>query len=172
MQFSPFPCHLVPLRSKYSPQQLSCNNTLKYYYKHSEGLNVNCLTFFFDFNKTCSFLTDLNKSICCLQKFVRWERNCFMWADGETRQCLIVASHCFSKVPQKHVLLKATKYSQRNRDSIVGVVTRPQVRWTGVRIPEGAKLFFPPKSSISTLGSTQPPIQCVPGFFPGSKVGC
>jgi hypothetical protein len=149
---------------------LSCSNTLKYYYKHTEGLHVNCLIFLSDFNKTCNFLTDLNKSIC-LQNFVRWERSCFMRADGQTRQYLMVAFLCFSNMPHKHVLLKPIKYRQRNRDRVVGVGTRPRVRWAGVRIPKKAKVFFPPKSSILTLGSTQPPIQCLTGFFPGSKAG-
>jgi len=91
-----------------------------------------------------------------------------MRADGQTRHSLIVAFRCFTNVPNKHVLLKAIGYSQTNRDSVVGVVTRPRVRWSGVMIPEGAMVFFSPKSSISTLGSTLPPIQCVPGFFLGS----
>jgi hypothetical protein len=91
-----------------------------------------------------------------------------MRADGQTQQCLILAFRCFPYVPHKHVLLKAITYPQTNRDSVVGVVTRPRVRWSGVRIPEGAKVFFSQKSSISTLGSTLPHIQCVAGFFPGS----
>jgi len=37
---------------------------------------------------------------------------------------------------------------------------------------KGKSLFFSPKSTISTLGSTQPPIQCVPRFLTDSKVGC
>jgi hypothetical protein len=94
-----------------------------------------------------------------------------MRVDGQARKGLIVAFRCFSKVPHKHVLLKAITYRQRNRDSVVGVVTRPRVRWSGVRIPEGAMVYFSPKSSISTLAFTQPPIQCMVGFFPGSKVG-
>jgi len=65
-----------------------------------------------------------------------------MRADGQTQQCLIVAFRSFSKVPHNHVLLKAIKYPQRNRDSVVGVVIRPRVRWSGARIPEGAKLFL------------------------------
>ena len=140
---------------------LSCSNTLKYYYKHTEGLHVNCLIFLSDFNKTCNFLTDLNKSIYCLQKFVGWEPNCFMRTDGETRQSLIVAFRSFSNVPHKHVLLKAIKYRQRNRDSVVGVVIRPRVRWSGVRIPEGSKFFF--LSKIIHINS---------GIYPASYSVC
>jgi hypothetical protein len=95
-----------------------------------------------------------------------------MRTDGQTRQTLIVAFRSFPNVPLKHVLLKAIRYPQRNRDSVVGVVNRPRVRWSGVRIPEGANVSFSQKTSIGSLGSTQLPTRCVPGFFPGSKVGC
>jgi len=44
-------------------------------------------------------VTDLNKSIYCLQKFVRWEPSCFMRSVGQTRQSIIVAYRCFSNVP-------------------------------------------------------------------------
>jgi len=65
-----------------------------------------------------------------------------MWADGQTRQTLTVAFRCFLNVPHKHALPKAIRYPQRNRDSVVGVVTRPRVRWSMVRITEGAKVSF------------------------------
>jgi len=94
-----------------------------------------------------------------------------MWADGQTRKTLIIIFRYFSNVPHKHVLLKAIRYPHRKRDSVVGVVTRPRVRWSGVRIPEGAKVSGSPKSSNCTLGSTQLSIQCVPGSFPGVKRG-
>ena len=95
-----------------------------------------------------------------------------MWTDRKTRQALIVAFRCFSNVPLKHVLHKAIRHLQRNRDSVVGVVTRSRGGWFGIRIPEGANvsLFF--KIIHMSFGSTPPPIQCVPVFFPGSKVGC
>jgi hypothetical protein len=144
---------------------------LKYYYKHSEGLHVNCLTFLSDFNETCHFLTDLNKRICCLQKFVRWERNCFMRADGQTRQSLIVAFRSFPKLPQKHVLLKAIKYRQMNRDSVVGVVTRPRFRWSGVRIPEGARFFFLQNHPYQLCGLPSLLFSVYRGSFPGVKWG-
>jgi len=147
---------------------LSCSNTFKYYYKQTEGLHVKGLIFLSDFNKTCNFLPDLNKSIYYLQKFVGWESSCFMRADGQTRHSLILAFRFFPNVPHKHVLLKAIRHPQTNRDSVVGIVTKPRVRWPEVRIPEGAMVFFSPKSSISTLRSTLPPIQCVMGYFPAS----
>ena len=161
-------CVVILYKNFFWKFRLFCSNTLKYYYKHTEGLHVNCLIFLSDFNKTCNFLTDLNKSIYCLQKFVAWEPNSFMRADGQTRHSLILAFRCFPNVPHKHVLLKAIRYPQTNRNSVVGVVTRPRVRWSGGRIPEGAMVFFFPKSTIPTLGSTLPPIQCVLGFFPAS----
>jgi len=150
---------------------LSCSNTLKYYYKHTEGLHVNCLIFLSDFNKTFNFLTDLNKSIYCLQKFVRWESSCFMRADGQTRHSLIFAFRCFPNVPHKHVLLKAIRYPQTNRDSVVGVVTKPRVRWSGVRVPEGGKLFIFYKI-IHNISGVHPASHsvCTAVFFPGSKV--
>jgi len=95
-----------------------------------------------------------------------------MRADTQTRQTFIIVFRYFSKVLHKHALLKAVRYPQRNRDSVVGVVTGPRVRWSEFRIPEGANVSLSPKSSKCALGSTQPPIQCVPGFFPGSTVGC
>jgi predicted DCC family thiol-disulfide oxidoreductase YuxK len=61
-----------------------------------------------------------------------------MRTDGQTRQTLIVAFRCFSNMPHKHVLLKAIRYLQKNRDSVVGVVTRRRVRWSGYR--KGQKL--------------------------------
>jgi len=65
-----------------------------------------------------------------------------MWADGQTRQTLTVAFRYFLKVPHKHAFLKAIRYPQRNRDSVLSVVIRPRVRRSGVRIPKGAKVSF------------------------------
>jgi len=85
-----------------------------------------------------------------------------MRADAQTRQCLIVAFRCFSNLPRKHVLLKAIRYPLRNRDSVVGAVTRPRVTWSGVRISEGANVslfskvihmnygFYPASYSVCT----------------------
>jgi hypothetical protein len=95
-----------------------------------------------------------------------------MQTDGQTRQPLIVVFRYLSNVPLKHLLLKAIRYPKRNRDSVVGVVTRPRVKWSGVRIPEEANVSLSQKSSIGYLGSTQLPIRCVPGLFPGNKVRC
>jgi hypothetical protein len=94
-----------------------------------------------------------------------------MRADGQTRKRLIIAYSCFPNVSHKHVLLKTIRHSQRNQESVVGVVTRPRVRLSGVRTSEGAKFSLPQISTISTLRSNQAPIQCVPGFFHGSKAG-
>jgi hypothetical protein len=52
------------------------------------------------------------------------------------------------------------------RDSVVGIVTgyRLDGRVFGVRFPVGPRIFS--KSSRPALGSTQPPIQLVPGALP------
>jgi hypothetical protein len=95
-----------------------------------------------------------------------------MWADGQTRQTLIFAVRCFSNVPHKHVLLKAIRYPQRNRDTVVGVVTIPRVRWSGVRIPEGAKVSL--FSKIIHMNSGVYPASysvCTGVFFPEVKWG-
>jgi hypothetical protein len=95
-----------------------------------------------------------------------------MRADGQTRQTLIVAFRCFSNVPHKYVLLKAIRYAQRNRDSVVGIVTRPRVRWSGVRIPEGAKVSrFLQDHPYEIWGLPSLLFSVYRGSFPGVKWG-
>jgi hypothetical protein len=58
-----------------------------------------------------------------------------------------------------------------NRDSAVGIATGYGLddQGVGVRVPVGSRIFFS-KSSRLALGSTQPPIQWVPGALsPGVK---
>jgi len=87
-----------------------------------------------------------------------------MWAEVQTRQNLSVAFRCILNVPHKHALLKAINYPQRNRDSVVGVVTRPRVRWSGVRIPKGVKVSFFSKIIHHQLGG-------VPGLLSSVYLG-
>jgi hypothetical protein len=53
----------------------------------------------------------------------------------------------------------------RNRDSSVGITTgyRLDDRGVGIRVPVGLRIFFFFTSFRSALGSTQPPIQWLPG---------
>jgi hypothetical protein len=53
-----------------------------------------------------------------------------------------------------------------DRDSSVGIATRYGVKGPGIEIRLRQDFPHPSKKA---LGSTQPPIQCVLGFFPGSK---
>jgi hypothetical protein len=94
-----------------------------------------------------------------------------MRANGQTRHSLIFAFRCFPNVPHKHVLLKAIKYSQTNRDSVVGVVTRRRVRWSGVRIPEGAMVFFLQNHPYQLWGLPCHLFSVYRGSFPGVKWG-
>jgi len=50
----------------------------------------------------------------------------------------------------------------------VSIPTRQRARWPGVRNQVGVRdySFFFPKTSIQTLGSTQPRAQRKPGFLP------
>jgi hypothetical protein len=53
----------------------------------------------------------------------------------------------------------------RNRDSSVGIATGYGLdnRRVGVRVPVGSRIFCPPRRPDRLWGSTQPPIQWVPG---------
>jgi hypothetical protein len=58
----------------------------------------------------------------------------------------------------------------RSRDSVVGIATGYWLddRGVGVRVPVGSRIFS--TSSRPALGSTQPPVQWVPGALsPGIK---
>jgi hypothetical protein len=52
------------------------------------------------------------------------------------------------------------------RDGVVGVETRYGLEGTGMESPWGRDF---PHASRPALESAQPPIQCVPGLFPGGK---
>ena len=65
-----------------------------------------------------------------------------MRTDRQKRQTLTVAIRCFSNMPDKNLFLNAIRYPQKNGDSVVGVVTRPWARWSGVRIPKGANVYL------------------------------
>ena len=53
-----------------------------------------------------------------------------------------------------------------DRDSVVGIATRYGLDGPGIESQWGRDF---PRPSRSALGSTQPPIQRVPGLFPGGK---
>jgi hypothetical protein len=82
-----------------------------------------------------------------------------------------VAFRCFLNVPHKHVLFKALSYPQRNRDNVVGVVTRPRVKWSEFRIPERAKVFLISKTTHINSGVYPSSYSVCTGFFPGGKMG-
>jgi hypothetical protein len=52
------------------------------------------------------------------------------------------------------------------RDSSVGIATRYGLDGSGIESRWGRDFQHLPRPA---LGPTQPPIQCVPGFFPGGK---
>jgi hypothetical protein len=59
----------------------------------------------------------------------------------------------------------------RSRDSVVGIAIGYELddRGVGVRVPVGSRMFSSPRRP-DHFGSTQPPIQWVPGAFsPGVK---
>jgi hypothetical protein len=74
--------------------------------------------------------------------------------------------NALKKYPDNRGLYSAYDMNKRSRDSLVGRATSYWLddRGVGVRVPVGSTSFRPP------LGSTQPPIQCVPGALsPGVK---
>jgi hypothetical protein len=62
----------------------------------------------------------------------------------------------------------SAKYSEENvgRNSSVGIATRYGLDGPGIEFRWGRDF---PQPSRSALGPTQPPIQWVPGLFPGGK---
>jgi hypothetical protein len=64
-----------------------------------------------------------------------------------------------------HANFVKRKLECKSRDSVVGITTcqRLDDREVGVQVPVGVKNFHFSKSSRPALGSTQPPIQWVPG---------
>ena len=52
--------------------------------------------------------------------------------------------------------------------SSVSIVTKLRAGQSGVRLPAWGKRFFFFKKFRLSLGSTKPPVQWVPGFFPGA----
>ena len=50
-----------------------------------------------------------------------------------------------------------------------GVVTGLRAERSGVRITVGTKVLLFLKTSRPAVGPTHPPVQCVPGLFPGGK---
>jgi len=75
-------------------------------------------------------------------------------------------------VPHKHVLLKAIRYPQRNRESVIGVVTGPRVRWSVGQIPERANVSLFPKIIHMNSGVYPASYSVCKGFLPGNTVGC
>ena len=53
---------------------------------------------------------------------------------------------------------------------MVGIVTRLPAGRSGVRVPVGARELLFSKTFKRTMVPTNPPIQSVPGLFPGGKV--
>jgi hypothetical protein len=64
----------------------------------------------------------------------------------------------------KEILVSMTK--SVGRDSVVGIATRYGLDGPGIESRWGRDF---PHPSRPTLGPTQPPIQWVPGLFPGGK---
>jgi hypothetical protein len=73
-------------------------------------------------------------------------------------------TYCFEIIKLNLVLYSVLR-NGRTRHSVVGVATGYGLddRGVGVRVPVGSRIFS--TSSRPTLGSTQPPIQWVPGLF-------
>jgi hypothetical protein len=60
----------------------------------------------------------------------------------------------------------------QSQERVVGIATGCGLddRGVGVRVPVGSRILSSPKSSRPALGSTQPPIQWIPGIKrPGSE---
>jgi len=53
--------------------------------------------------------------------------------------------------------------------SIIDIASSYLLEGSGLEFRHGPRIFFSPKPSRPSLGSAHPPIQYVPGLFPGVK---
>ena len=67
---------------------------------------------------------------------------------------------------QREVVCFVKQHSTMGRDSSIDIVTRYGLDGPGIESRWGRDF---PHLSRPALGPTQPPIKCVPGFFPGVK---
>jgi hypothetical protein len=71
--------------------------------------------------------------------------------------------------PKSGTTLTAPPFRSAGRRCSLPTATRLLAGPSVDRIPVGARHFLYSRMSVRDAGRTQPPIQCVPGFFPGGK---
>ena len=57
----------------------------------------------------------------------------------------------------------------RNRSNVVGIPSRLSARRYGIKYWQQQEIFPFSETSRPVLGPTQPPVQWIPGLYPGGK---